>query len=105
MTSKDICHRTFDLALRVVKLCQYLDEQSGSLKTLGKQLLRSGTSIGANVEEAQAAQSKADFVSKMNIALKEARETRLLGLQTETEEVTRIMGAIIANSKKNNTQP
>lgn len=121
MTSKDICHRTFALALRVVKLCQYLDEQSGSFKTLGNQLLRSGTSIGANVEEAQAAQSKADFVSKMNIALKEAREThywlrllvasqlvpetRLLGLQTETEEVTRIIGAIIANSKKNNTQP
>jgi hypothetical protein len=68
MSSKDICQRTFSLglALKVVKLCQYLDLQPGILRTLGKQILRSGTSVGANVEEAQAAQSKADFVSKMN---------------------------------------
>ena len=115
MSSRDICQRTFDLALRVVKLCQYLDDKPGILRTLGKQLLRSGTSVGANVEEAQAAQSKADFISKMNIALKEAREThywlrllvasqliqesRLLGLKAETEEVMKILGAIIASSK------
>ncbi|MDJ1179056.1 four helix bundle protein [Roseofilum sp. BLCC_M91] len=116
MQKKDICERTFKLALRIVKLCQYLEEQdSGVGKTLGKQLLRSGTSIGANVEEAQAAQSKADFVNKLNIALKEARETdywlrlllasdmiseaRLQDLKAETEEVTGIIGAIIANTK------
>ena len=81
---------------------------------LGKQLLRSGTSIGANVEEATAAQSKKDFISKMSIALKEARETnywlRLLkrtgfikkdNLINESSEIMNILGAIIRTSRKN----
>ena len=82
--------------------------------TLGKQLLRSGTSIGANVEEATAAQSKKDFIAKMSISLKEARETnywlRLLkrtgyikkvDLINESEEIMNILGAIIRTSRKN----
>jgi four helix bundle protein len=85
-------------------------------QTLGRQLLRSGTSIGANVEEAQAGQSSADFASKYSIALKEARETiywlRLLREMkvssdldleyslSEADEIARIIGAIIVNSKK-----
>ncbi|WP_099798674.1 four helix bundle protein [Parathermosynechococcus lividus] len=72
---KDIRERAFELAVRIVKVCQFLDEQLGVGGTLGKQLIRSGTSIGANLEEAQAGQSRADLISKNAIALKEARET------------------------------
>jgi four helix bundle protein len=80
------------------------------------QILRAGTSVPANVEEAQAAQSKADFISKMSIALKEAREThlrlRLLAtanlihdtelrpLICEAEEIKRVIGAIIVSTKR-----
>ncbi|MGC4075010.1 MAG: four helix bundle protein [Nibricoccus sp.] len=71
----DIRERTFTFALRVIKLCQTLDTASGVQRTLSKQLLRSGTSIGANVEEAHGSQSKADFTAKLSIACKEARET------------------------------
>jgi four helix bundle protein len=58
-----------------VRLCQTLTASPGVSRTLAKQLLRSGTSIGANVEEAHGSQSKADFIAKMSIACKEARET------------------------------
>ena len=71
----DIQDRTFAFAVEIVRLCQRLDEKPGAGRTLSKQLLRSATSIGANMEEAQAGQSKADFISKTSIALKEARET------------------------------
>ena len=67
--------KSFDFAVRIVKLNRYLNEQKKEY-TLSKQLLRSGTSIGANVTEAQQAQSTADFLSKLNIALKEASETK-----------------------------
>lgn len=67
--------KSFDFAVRIVKLYKFLCEQKKEF-TLSKQLLRSGTSIGANVAEAQQAQSKADFVAKLNIALKEASETK-----------------------------
>lgn len=60
-------------ALRIIKLYKYLREKNEFV--LSKQLLRSGTSIGANVKEAIRGQSKADFYSKLNIALKEASET------------------------------
>ena len=72
---QDISQRTFQFALRIVRLCQVLDEKPGVTRTLGRQILRSGTSIGANVREAQAGQSKPDFISKNAIALKEAHET------------------------------
>ena len=72
---KDIRERTFEFALRLIKLCQQLEGEAGVARTPGWQLLRSGTSIGANIEEAQAGQSKPDFISKNAIALKEARET------------------------------
>ncbi|RUR77811.1 four helix bundle protein [Chlorogloeopsis fritschii PCC 9212] len=115
---KDICDRTFTFSIRIVKLCQFLDDKPGVARTLAQQLLRSGTSIGANVEEAQAAQSKADFIGKMMIALKESRETRywlrllvaseivpqekISQLQTEAEELTRILGAIVISTKDSN---
>lgn len=74
-TMKDICERTFAFAVQVVALCQELDEKSGVSRTLAHQLLKAGTSIGANVEEAQGGQSKPDFIAKLSIACKEARET------------------------------
>lgn len=86
---------------------------------LSRQLLKAGTSVGANYEEAQAGQSRADFISKTSISLKEARETnywlRLLtaseivpvamlsGLLEESEEITKIFGSIVSRSKRNNT--
>ncbi len=66
--------KSFGFAVRIVRLYQYLTESKKEF-VLSKQLLRSGTSIGANVSEAQKGQSKADFNMKMNIALKEANET------------------------------
>ena len=66
--------KSFQFAVRIVKLCKFLREEQKEF-IMTKQLLRSGTSIGANIAEAQQAQSKSDFVHKMSIALKEATET------------------------------
>ena len=66
--------KSFQFAVRVVKMCKFLREEQKEY-IMAKQLLRSGTSIGANIAEAQQAQSKSDFVHKMSIALKEAAET------------------------------
>jgi four helix bundle protein len=113
---RDIQERTFIFAVRIVRLCRYLDQQSGVERTLSKQLLRAATSVGANIEEAQAGQSRPDFINKCSIALKEAREThywlrillasellpevRVSGLLAEAEEIKRIIGAIIVSAKK-----
>jgi len=67
--------KSFNFAIRIVKLYKYLTESKKEY-VIAKQLLRSGTSVGANVSEAQFAQTKADFGTKMHIALKEAGETR-----------------------------
>ena len=72
----DITKRSFQFAVRIVKLCRFLEKQNGVPRALANQLLRAGTSIGANIEEAQAGQSKADFTAKMAIARKEARVPR-----------------------------
>ena len=70
-----ILDKSFAFAIRIVKLYKYLcDEKKEYI--MSKQLLRSGTSIGANINEAQAGQSKNDFISKMSIASKEAREVK-----------------------------
>ena len=74
MSMNVIEEKSFNFAVRIVKLCRWLSEQKKEF-VLSKQLLRSGTSIGANVTEAQRGQSMADFNAKMNIALKEAYET------------------------------
>ena len=67
---------TKTFALRIIKLYQYLNDEAPRKEyVMSKQVLRSGTSIGANVREGVRAQSKADFATKMNIALKEASET------------------------------
>jgi four helix bundle protein len=75
-TNITITDRTKSFAVRIIKACRFLDEASSVCRTLSKQLLRSGTSIGANVREAQSAQSQKDFINKLEIALKEARETQ-----------------------------
>ncbi|MBW4623447.1 MAG: four helix bundle protein [Cyanosarcina radialis HA8281-LM2] len=67
--------RSQKFAVRIVKAYIYLEKESSSGKIIGQQLLRSGTSIGANCQEAQSAQSKKDFIHKYEIAFKEARET------------------------------
>jgi four helix bundle protein len=72
---KDVKEHSFAFACRIVKLYQFLANKKNGGEILGRQLLRSGTSIGANLEEASAGQSKSDFISKCSIALKEARET------------------------------
>jgi four helix bundle protein len=73
--NKDIRERSFTFSLRIIKLCQELESQTGCYRHLSRQLFRSGTSVGANIEEANGSQSKADFTAKMYIACKEARET------------------------------
>ena len=74
MSYNVIVEKSFDFAVRIVNLRKYLTRECKEF-VLSKQLLRSGTSIGANVSEAQRGQSKADFAAKMAIALKEASES------------------------------
>jgi len=116
--TKDIRERTFDFAVRVVKLCHHLEKNSNISRNLTHQLLKAGTSIGANLEEAQAAQSKPDFIHKNSISLKEAREAnywlRLIlatnsfdeeiskginELERESVELSKIVGKIIVSAK------
>ena len=112
-----IADRTFDFAVRIVKLCTVLNEKPGVSRTLAKQLLRSGTSIGANTVEAKSGQSRRDFLSKLEIALKEARETeswlkllvasdiipeaRVKSLLEEIDEIAKILVAITKKTKMN----
>ena len=113
----DITNRTFKFALRIVKLCRFLKEGCMVPRALVSQLIRSGTSIGANVEEAQAGQSRADFTSKISIACKEARETlywlrlmsasdnslnvRMSDIIQEANELVSILTSIIKSTKDN----
>ena len=113
----DLPERTFAFALRIIELCKSLDQKPGVARTLSRQVLRSGTSVGANVEEGQGGQSKADFISKLSIACKEAREThywlRLLAassiieeshlapLMDECNQLVAILTAITGNAKRN----
>jgi four helix bundle protein len=84
----DLKERSFEFAKRIIFLCQKLEQSSGAARTISNQLLRSGTSIGANSEEAHGSQPKADFTAKMYISCKEARETNYwLRLLIETEMI------------------
>lgn len=115
----DIKQRAFEYALEAIKLYQDLQAQKdGAGWIIAKQLLRAATSVGANIEEAQSAESKPDFIHKYGIAQKEARESlywlRLIqasSLQTgrrlemmlkEADELIAIITTIIVNAKKNN---
>lgn len=108
-------HKSFHFAVRIVKLCKHLRESKLEF-TLSRQLLRSGTSVGANIAESQQAQSRADFIAKLNIALKEAVETnyrlRLLNatdylsdtefasIHSDCKELEKILTAIITSAKQ-----
>jgi len=107
--------KSFEFALKIIKLYKKLLEQNEYV--LSKQLLRSGTSIGANVTEATAAQSKKDFITKMSIASKEARETKywltLLSKSKlvniyfndyllEIDELIKILTSIVKTSQESN---
>ena len=110
-----IVERSFEFAVRIVRLCRFLETQDRVSRTLANQLLRAGTSIGANIEEGQAGQSKADFTAKMAIARKEARETlywlkllkaseiieveKLGGITKEADELVRILTSIVKTSQ------
>ena len=83
---KAIQNKSFDFSIRIVKLYRHLKDKDE--RPIFEQLLRSGTSIGANVKEAIRGQSKPDFYSKLNIALKEASETEYwLEILYETEYI------------------
>ena len=85
-------------ASRIVKLHEYLIKNRKGL-TVAKQIIRSGTSIGANINEASYGQSTADFISKMHIALKETAETEYwLKLLTMSEYITDDMGKSLLNN-------
>lgn len=117
MKDNIIQKKSYDFALQIIKLYQKLCKANEFV--LSKQLLRSGTSIGANVAEAQAAQSRADFISKMSIASKEAREThywlRLLQdsgiaeqpeiepLLAEASSIINILTSIVKSASTNNS--
>lgn len=110
-----IQQKTFDFSVRIVNLYKYLTTEKKEF-VLSKQLLRSGTSVGANVEESVGGQSDKDFLSKISIAYKEARETKYwLKLLTATEylqenesqslmqdidEICKILGSIQITMKK-----
>lgn len=110
-----IRQKSYDFALRIIEISRSLVRANEFV--ISKQLLRSGTSVGANVEEAQAAQSRADFVSKMSIASKEAREShywlRLLRdsnsispvqvspLLSEAESIVKIITSIVKSASTN----
>ncbi|MBO5675314.1 MAG: four helix bundle protein [Bacteroidaceae bacterium] len=86
---KSITHiKTKAFAVRIIRFYKYLSEEKHEY-VLAKQILRAGTSIGANVRESYSAQSRADFINKLNIALKEADETQYwLEIFLESEIIT-----------------
>ena len=116
MKENVLLNKSFQFAIRIVKLYKYLCDDKKEY-VLSKQLLRSGTSIGANINESQDAQSKNDFISKLSISLKEARESKYwIELLKETDflstkeadsllsdliEVIKLLVSIIKSTKNN----
>ena len=115
MSKNIVRDKSFEFALRIIKLYKYLTDQKKEY-VLSKQLLRSGTSIGAMVREAEQAESKADFIHKMSVALKEANESEywieLLhksdyledrgfeSISSDIKEILKLLTSIIKTSKK-----
>lgn len=109
-----IQEKSFAFAVRIVKLYKYLIEEKREY-TLSKQILRSGTSVGANIEEALGGYSKKDFRAKMSISYKEIRETKywlrllketgylseelFMSLHFDAEELAKLLYKIIQNTK------
>ena len=112
-----IINKTDRFADRITKMYKYLSEKRLGDKDMLKQIVRSGTSIGANVSEGQFAQTKPDFLTKMTIALKEANETRFwlkrlysygslndkefASIISDNEEIISILTTITRTTKEN----
>ena len=110
-----IVEKSFRFAVRVIKFYKLKSKDNYNLISIFKQLLRSGTSIGANVSEAQSAFTKKDFINKLGISLKESRETEywlkllkesdiisdkeFLSLFNDCEELSKLLTSIIKSSK------
>ncbi len=110
-----LIHKTYIFALRIVKLARFLIQDKKEF-VLSKQILRSGTSIGANTEESIGGQSEKDFFSKLSIAYKEARETKYwlhllqdsgyisanqaISLLNDCEEILKILGKTLSTLRK-----
>ena len=115
MKANLVQEKAYSFALKIIDLYRHLHEQKEFV--LSNQILRAGTSIGANIEEATAGQSKKDFISKMSISSKEAREAHywlrllrdsnlcssvnLTELIDESEELVKILTAIVKTSQNN----
>ena len=115
MKENVIVDKSKKFALRIIRMYRYLCDKKKEF-VLSKQVLRSGTSIGANVREAERGQSKADFMAKMSIALKEADETlywlellhesdllsanEFSGIYNDGQEIVRILVSITQTSKR-----
>ena len=113
--AQNIQERTFEFSVRVIKLVNRLPRKMGSIE-VAKQLVRSATSVGANVHEADGAESHADFIHKIKVARKEALESRfwlrlineavlendpeVVSLQDEADQLSRILYAISHSKKK-----
>jgi four helix bundle protein len=109
--------KSFNFALRVIKLSQYLQEEKKEF-VLSKQVLKSGTSVGANIREAQNAESRADFIHKLSIAQKECDESlywiellkeadflsenAFYSIHQDASELLKMIRSSIITSKKNN---
>jgi four helix bundle protein len=112
-----VLEKSFNFSVRIVKLYKHIKLKDRDIEPLLKQVLRSGTSIGANITEAQSAYTKKDFINKLGISLKEARESeywiRLLtatnhldkkesdSIQKDCEELIKLLTTIIKSSKNN----
>jgi len=117
----DLPERTFAFAVRIARLCELLGRKPGVSRVIGYQLIRSGTSIGSNVEEAQASRSRADFVATCAIACREAREShywlrliaasdiipaaRLAPLIDEADQLVAILTTIIKKARQSSPRP
>jgi len=113
--SQDIRDRTFEFGCRIARLALSLGPKPG-VRCLVDQLLKSGTAIGANLEEAKAGSSRRDFIRYVEIALRESRETvywlriylalhlgaadEVQSLRDEGDQIARILGAIVVSAKK-----
>jgi four helix bundle protein len=110
----DIRERSFQFAVRVIRAVRHLPNDAAT-RVVAYQLVKAATSVGANLEEADGAESRRDFIHKLSIARKEARETRYwlriirasladddewTALQQESEEIARILSAIINSAQK-----
>lgn len=116
MKENIIKNKTFDFALKTIRFYKYLVDEKKEY-VLSKQLLRSGTSIGAMVRESEQAESKADFIHKLAIALKEANENEywiellnksgymddqlFISFSSDINEILKILTSIIKTTKAN----